>query len=331
MRRIIQVGLGAMGRVWARHIAESPLWEAAAYVDPNRRHVMAAASEFGMPSKRCFADFNTALRGVEADAVLDVTPPDLRRDVCTAAFRHGLDVLSEKPLADTPGNARAIVSEAKKTGRVLMVAQNYRYQPIMQTARRQLEKGLVGDIGYAGITFQRGVHFDGFREGMADPLILDMAVHHIDLIRYLLGDDIRAVSGVAANPAWSWYKGNATAMALFELNSGVPVNYFGSWVARGWETGWTGRWRIEGAKGLLLLEDDALYFSNSPGRRRKLRMLKFTRSHQAYLLDAFTAALDDRVEPETSGRHNLNSLVATHAWVRAVRQGRRVSVRDVLR
>ena len=79
------------------------------------------------------------------------------------------------------------------------------------------------------------------------------------------------------------------------------------------------------------VEDDALYFSNSPGRRRKLRMLKFTRSHQAYLLDAFTAALDDRVEPETSGRHNLNSLVATHAWVRAVRQGRRVSVRDVLR
>lgn len=331
MRRIIQVGVGTMGRVWARHVAESPLWEAAAYVDPDRRKLMAAASEFGMPSKRCFSTLEAALRTVEADAVLDVTPPFTRRAVCSEAFRHGLDVLTEKPLADTVRNARTLVAEAKKAGRLLMVAQNYRYQALMETARRQLERGLLGDIGYAGITFQRRVHFNGFRETMEHPLILDMAVHHIDLARYLLDTDVRAVSGVATNPAWSWYAGDATAMALLEMENGAPVNYFGSWVAQGWETGWHGHWRLEGAKGVLLLEDDALYFSNTAGRRRKLRTLKRPRVDQAYLLDAFADALETGVEPKTSGRYNLNSFVATHAWVRAVRHGRRVAVRDVLR
>ncbi len=331
MRRIIQVGLGAMGRVWAHHVAESPSWEAAAYVDPNRRRLMAAATEFGMPSKRCFSNLNAAMRTVEADAVLDVTPPAARKQVCLDAFSHSLHVLSEKPLAGSVEDAVTIVAEAEKRARIFMVAQNYRYQPVIQTARRQIERGVLGEPGYAGITFQRGSHFNGYREAMDHPLILDMAIHHIDLMRFLLGADVTTVSGVSANPGWSWFKGNAAAMGLFEMDNGMPVNYFGSWVASGWETGWNGHWRIEGSKGVLLLEDDALYLSRTPGSRRKLRILKCPRTHQAHLLEVFAEALETKVEPETSGRNNLNSLVATHAWVRAVLEGRRVRVRDVLR
>src|SRR5690554_5762096 len=78
MRRIVQVGVGDMGRVWARAVAETASWEAAAYVDVNHAHLMAAAEAHGMPIERCFSDVQTALATVEADALLDVTPQQHR-------------------------------------------------------------------------------------------------------------------------------------------------------------------------------------------------------------------------------------------------------------
>ena len=98
MRQAILVGVGGMGTCWTRCVAQSKRWNAAAYVDINRTHLMAAASRHGLPRSRCYRDFDKALREVEADAVIDVTPPRCRKKVCCAAFKAGLDVLAEKTL-----------------------------------------------------------------------------------------------------------------------------------------------------------------------------------------------------------------------------------------
>ena len=331
MKRIIQVGVGGMGLGWTDRVAESDAWEAAAYVDTNRTNLMAAAARHGMPRRRCFIDYRNALRTVEADAVLDVTPQQVRRAVCSDALRSGLDVLCEKPLADTMTNALALVERAEKAKRTLMVAQNYRYQAVIETARRFIAQGRLGAVGYAGVNFHKGPHFGGYREEMAYPLILDMSIHHFDLMRCLLDSDIKTVTATSLDTPWNWNKGDATVMAQLELENGAAVNYFASWVSSGWETGWNADWRIEGEKGVLSIERDELYFSAAPERRRKLRLLKWPRAHQAYLLEAFGKAIETKTEPETSGRRNLNSLAATHAVVRAAKTRRRVAVRDLLR
>ena len=141
MRRIIQVGVGGMGGTWTERVAASKRWEAAAYVDVNRKNLIAAAARHGMPKSRCFTDLEEALRHTEADALLDVTPQQFRRKVCTAALRRGLHVLCEKPLADSLRNAVALVETAAKEKRVLMVAQNYRYQVGAQTVKQFLHSG----------------------------------------------------------------------------------------------------------------------------------------------------------------------------------------------
>ncbi|MCK5861355.1 MAG: Gfo/Idh/MocA family oxidoreductase, partial [Candidatus Hydrogenedentes bacterium] len=250
MQRIIQIGLGAMGQGWADCVARSEKWEAAAYVDPQRKGMAAAADRHGMPKKRCFPDINAALRTVEADAILDVTPPKTRTAICTAAMNSGLDVLCEKPLADTLGNAAALTALAQTTGRTLMVAQNYRYQPVVQTAKKFIARGRLGKIGYAGVSFHKGPHFGGFREQMAYPLLLDMAIHHFDMMRCILGKDIEVVQGTSINTPWNWNKGEATVSACLELEGSIGINYFASWVSQGWETDWNGNWRIEGEKGV---------------------------------------------------------------------------------
>ena len=330
MKKIIQVGVGGMGLGWTDVVAQSPQWTAVAYVDVNRKNMVTASSRHRMARRHCFEDFRTALRSVEADAVLDVTPQQVRKQVCLEAFKNGLHVLSEKPLADSMRNAKAIVAAARKAKRTYMVAQNYRYQPVFETARRFVASGKLGAIGYMGVSFHKGPHFGGFREKMEYPLVLDMSIHHFDLMRCLLDTDIKAVSAKSIATPWNWNKGDATVMAQLETKNGVMVDYFASWVGRGWETTWNADWRIEGANGVLLIEKDALFFSDHPERRRKIPLRKMKHVHQAHLLEAFGKALDNAMEPETSGRNNLNSLAATHAVVRAAKMKHRVLVRDLL-
>lgn len=331
MLRVIQVGVGGMGQRWTACVAESRRWEPAAYVDVDQKNLAAAATRHGMPMDRCFTDLRRALSQVEADALIDVTPQQFRRKVCLAALERGLHVLSEKPLADTLANAKAVVSAAREAGRTYMVAQNYRYQPQPETVRRFIDQGKLGDLGYVSVAFHKGPHFGGFRETMAYPLLLDMAIHHFDLLRHVLRTDVTAVQAVSVNAPWNWNAGDATAMAQLELANGVTANYAASWVAQGAETPWNGNWRFDGGKGALLWHDDAVSFSNAPGSQRAVRLLKYPRAQQAKLLDLFADAVEKGEEPETSGRNNLNSLATTFAVVKAAREHRRVRVADLLK
>lgn len=331
MKRIIQAGVGGMGLGWTDRVAESAAWEAAAYVDVSDTNLKAAAKRHKMPKTRCFATVEEALAAVKADALLDVTPQKFRRGVCEAAFKAGLHVLSEKPLADTLRNAKAIVASAAKHRRIYMVAQNYRYQPVLQTAKRFIAEGRLGSVGYVGVNFHKGPHFGGYREAMAYPLVLDMSIHHVDMMRCLFDTDIASVSAVSLTTPWNWNQGDATIMAQLALENGIVVNYFGSWIASGWETPWNANWRFDGSKGVLLWESDKLAFSATPDRKRAVPSIQWPTSHQAYLLEAFGRALDTGEEPETSGRQNLNSLAATYAIVRAAQEGRRVPVSEMLR
>ena len=330
MQRIIQVGLGAMGQGWADQVAQSDQWEAAAYVDLNRKNMTMAAERHGMPKNRCFRNLNTAIRSVEADAVLDVTPQQSRRAVCATAMECGLEALCEKPLADTLENAKALIELSRTTGRTLMVAQNYRYQPAVQTVKKFIAQGKLGKLGYIGVSFHKSPHFGGYREQMAYPLLLDMSIHHFDMARCICGKDIEAVQGMSIQTPWNWNKGDATLAAFLEMENGVGVNYFGSWVSRGWETDWNANWRIEGEKGVLLLENSQVYFTNKCATRWKVPLVKMANTHQAWLLDGFATALQKKREPETSAGNNLNSLAATHAVVCAAQEQRRLIVKELI-
>lgn len=331
MRRIIQVGVGGMGLGWTDRVAESKRWEAAAYVDVSKKNLMIAAERHGLPRNRCFTDLDAALNFVEADALLDVTPQQFRRGVCERALKRGMHVMSEKPLADSLRNAKAIVDCARKCKRTYMVAQNYRFQAVVQTVKRFIEQGRLGDVGYAGVNFHKGPHFGGFREEMAYPLVLDMSIHHFDLMRCIFNADVRFVEATSVNAPWNWNQGDATVMAQLELDNGVIVNYLSSWVAAGWETGWNADWRFEGSKGVLLWEKDRLAFSNAPEKKKDVALVRWPKTHQAYLLESFANALDSGEEPETSGRRNLNSLATTYAVVRAAKQHCKIKVSDLLK
>jgi predicted dehydrogenase len=124
--RIICVGLGPRGRSWIEVCRRNPQVELAAYVEIDNATMKQAQERFDLPAERLFGVLDAALGSVEADAVLDTTPPAAHEGVATTAFGAALHVLQEKPMSDDFAAARRMVAAAEHAGRAFMVTQNYR-------------------------------------------------------------------------------------------------------------------------------------------------------------------------------------------------------------
>jgi predicted dehydrogenase len=247
--RALLVGAGGMGRAWAKNLAGNPDATIAGWVDIRPGAAAQAANELDLPVAYTGDDLERALAEVRPDFVVDVTVPEAHHDVTLAALAADIPVLGEKPMAATMDQARAMVAASEKAGVLYMVSQSRRYDGRLHAFRQLIEQA-AGPVGILNADFFIGAHFGGFRDQMAHVLVLDMAIHTFDAARYLLGD----VAPVAVyceefNPPWSWYQGDASAVAIFEMAGGARFTYRGSWCAEGRHTAWEAEWRAVGPRG----------------------------------------------------------------------------------
>ena len=330
MLRLIQVGVGGFGRSWTDIVESSEHWEAVAYVDINEEALRDAAAEHGMPMERCFKDLESALMKVEADAALIVVPPEVHMEIALQALENGLHVLIEKPLADTMENAKRIVSEADKQSLKLMVSQNYRFRRGARTTRRLIETEKVGEPSYAAVNFHKAPRFKGFRLKMKHPLLVDMAIHHFDLMRYLFNSDASSIYCETWRPKWSWFEGDPSAAITIKMENGVHLIYTGSWVSLGWETSWDGDWRIECSEGGIHWNEKVKFKLKDSMNEVTERFVSMPFEDRAYSLYEFAEAISKDREPETSGKDNLKSLAMVFASLDSAENGKPVLVNRYL-
>src|SRR5919109_360658 len=143
--RWIMVGAGGMARNWIRRYTEPhrSRVEIVALVDVNPAALRDASEFLGLPDSRCFARMEDAFEAVDADCAAVVVPPRVHRPAVELAAARGLDILSEKPMADTWEDAVAVYRAAQAAGVRLQIMQNYRYTPRIQTLKGVLESGQV--------------------------------------------------------------------------------------------------------------------------------------------------------------------------------------------
>jgi len=297
-----------MGNAWLQAVQSSPVVEYAGFVEVNATIAAEQVEKYNLDGKTIFKSLDEALRSVQADGIINVTPPQFHKTVSVTALNAGIRVLSEKPLAGTRPDALAIVEAANRTGVLHMVTQNYRYSVPTQTLKRVLTEAGMGEIGSAHVEFFKGPHFGGFREEMAYPLIIDMAIHHFDLMRFLLDSDPISVFGRSWNPAWSWFKGDASASVTLTFANRVTVSYNGSWCSQGRETPWNAHWRFECANGVVALHDDQVYTQLTGREPVLVEPVQMERTGQAYLLQEFYEAVAQGKAPVTTCQDNIKSL-----------------------
>ncbi|MBM6581881.1 Gfo/Idh/MocA family oxidoreductase [Microvirga sp. BT689] len=335
--RILQVGLGNRGTMWGRIIAHHPRVAFAGIVDPDPARVSAFTQAFGdIPS---FSDLGSALKAVEADAVLLVTPPNGHLDQARCAFAAGLPVLAEKPLALDMDEARRIVDLAEATGCRLSVCLNFRFLPVSQEIRRLVADQEFGAPGFGTFNYHR--NRDWWRPGMNKypltmryPMMLEQSIHHLDLIRYCYGREVEAVSCRTWNPSWSVYAHDANVSCLLTLEGGLEVNYLGTWTG-----GWNElkfQWRTDCERGVIVQQE---LFSDLATARTEDDALTPVRlppctpfvDDTRMLLDAFVEGLRGEGPLPCTGRDHLQSLALCLAAIESSETGQRVDVREFTR
>lgn len=335
--KLIQVGMGGWGRNWARLLAEHPeVAEIVAHVDIVPTMLDIFHEETATPRSRMYATLldaleATAAEGIEVDGVLVTTALEGHLPIVMAALEAGKHVLVEKPFGPSVAEAQVVVDRAAELGLVLAVSQNYRFYPAPQAVAKIVQSGELGPV--SSVT----LHFRKYANGAAtsnhyhirQPLLMDMSIHHFDLMRYVLGQDPTTVYCKAWNPVWSKFDEPGEAVGVISFDGGAVVDYHGSWVSTDKPTTWGGEWRIECAEGVIewtsrndsTTEADAVTVRRRGKRAQKIALPPMPWFDRVGSTAAFAEAIQKGTQPMISGNDNLKSIGLMFAMVDSAESG----------
>lgn len=345
MSRVLLAGLGVRGHQWADAIERSKLTSLAGTMDVNP----AAVGNGGAPS---FTSLELALDETKPDLVVLATPPAVHAEQAMAALDRGIPVLCEKPLCETAAEAAELARHARDRATMLLVGMNFRYLPVSRRLRRLVAEESLGSPMFSLFKYVRNrdgrrPDLNSFPLEMDQPMLYEQSVHHVDVMRYVLGRELLSVQARTWNPPTSVYRDDSCVAALLEFEGGLMVDYLGTW------TSGTNRiafdWRIDFEQGVASQTDQfgslsiarldpfaavsGPLFNKSaePPRRVRLPPVAPFRTETLDLLEhAVRAARGDEVPGPTAVDH-LSTLVALDAIVASSRTGTRVVVAELAR
>ncbi len=331
-----------MSGEWLRALRDhySDRVELIGLVDLREEAAVNRAKEFGLGTIWTGSALDEALRTTQPEILFNCTIPEAHVATCTAALHAGCHVLVEKPLAPSVSEGKELARLAHEMKRLCVVIQNRRYLPGAVAVQRCLAGGAIGPVTSASVDFFLGPRFGGFRETMPHVLLLDMAIHTFDQCRQLLGRNAERVTCHEFNPGGSWYSHGAGAIALFEMEGGIPFSYRGSWCARGFNTEWAGTWRITGEKGTLVWNgadtisiervtapwDGKTFIEACERVEIPSAPLATHEQGHAGLIGDFLRALETGTPPQTAAADNLLSLAMVEGAIQSAQNGAAVTL-----
>ncbi|HSD52195.1 MAG TPA: Gfo/Idh/MocA family oxidoreductase, partial [Candidatus Methylomirabilis sp.] len=332
--RFVLLGTGFYARKWLEAVTAREDCEVVALASRSPARAEELQRDFDLAGAAVYPGWEMAAAKGAADGVLITLPQMLHPQATVSALRTGLHVLVEKPLSVDIADARTVLEEARRHPTLaVMVNQNYRWRPHIQALRRSIQEGLVGRVGHILVEVRQQIRrktVDGWREKMPEPFLLDFAIHHFDLIRYLTGDEATRVMGHSFRPSWSWFEGNAAAAAILTLQGGAVVDFGGTMVSLGVETPQEGLITVIGEKGALHLDEDSQVTLHGQGEVRTLPQEPVPGGELGYALTEFLGAVRERRQPETYVAEHVRSLALSLAVVESSRRGAPVEMAELL-
>lgn len=345
MVKAIQIGLGHWGFSWSKEvIPKVPNIEMVAYVDSNPEATERVKTELGVPDNRLFTSLEEAVKASDAELAICTLRTEAHYPVAKRCLELGLSVIVEKPFASTIAQGKELVELAKSNGRLLMVSQNYRFQPAPIAAAELIGAQKFGPVNLVSIDFRRHAPSQGYRYwDMPDPLLADMSIHHFDLMRMVLGDNPKRVSCRTWNPPASPFGHHPIGVATLEFEKGTIVSYRGSWMSSGPVTPWAGEWNMDCSEGQIIWTSRDHFMGKAGPDRLSLRPLDgeatavelepLEYTDRVGTLATIARVIETGTVPArfSSGEDNLHSLALVQATIlSASRGGEWVEVAEIL-
>lgn len=180
------VGTGFWGENQVRVLRQNKTSNLVAICDANEARAREVGEKYDIP---WFTDFDKFLSQPQLEAVTVCTPTHTHLAVGLQAIEARKDVLVEKPMTGEQKAALELIHKARKTGQKLLVGFIERFNPGVKLVKKMLEDKVVGEVIIA--TGRRVARWP-VRIGDVG-VIKDTAIHDIDVMRYLLGEEVSAV------------------------------------------------------------------------------------------------------------------------------------------
>ncbi len=180
------IGVGNMGRHHARVYAEIEGVNLVAVADRNKNIGQKIARKFQC---RYYTDFLNLLNSEKIDAATIAVPTSLHKDIAIACIDKGIPVLIEKPIAESVQSAQKIINKSKKKKIAVCIGHIERFNPVVQQLKKLIKQNRFGRI----------ISISSKRVGLYPPqisdvdVIIDLAVHDIDVCNFLLEKEPQSV------------------------------------------------------------------------------------------------------------------------------------------
>jgi UDP-N-acetylglucosamine 3-dehydrogenase len=293
--RVGVVGVGVMGSNHARVFAGLPGVELVAVADPDRKQAEFVARTLGCAD---VPDVNRLL-DLKLDAVTIAAPTHLHHEIALFCMARGVHVLVEKPIASSVEEGREIIAAARHAGLTLMVGHVERFNPAVEAV-----KEAIRDEDILSIAITRVGPFPPRMSNVG--VVIDLAVHDIDLIRWFTDSDI-----IEVQPQLSSAVAEREDIALlqFRTASGVLAHINTNWLtpfkARTVHVATRGKYVI----GDLLTRQVTECFGFQPDGSYSMRHLSVGHAEplRSELL-AFLSAVRTGATPAVTGEEGVASL-----------------------
>ncbi|HDN84679.1 MAG TPA: Gfo/Idh/MocA family oxidoreductase [Candidatus Aerophobetes bacterium] len=205
-------------------IKDTPGAELVAICRRNREKAKKLAEEFGVPE--VYYDYRDLVKSKNVDAIIVATPNAYHRENTIAAAEEGKHVLCEKPMATNLKDAKEMIRVCRENKVKLQIGFNQRFFNHVEIVKKMLEENVIGEVKAFNTTYREGwdlypveTDYRNHADLSGGACLIDLGIHKIDLVRYLLGDfkEICAEVKHSAMPA----KLDDNAFLLCNLNNGI--------------------------------------------------------------------------------------------------------------
>ena len=275
--RTVIVGSGNIFPMHAIPVMKEEQAQLVAVCDVKPERAQAAAERFGC---KAYTDFEQMLTCEKPDVVHICTPHYLHAPLACLAMERGCHVLTEKPMAIALEDAREMLRTAERTGKTLGVIFQNRYNAGSQLIRQCLDRGELGEVRAARffLTWDRSPAYysksdwKGTWDKEGGGVLIDQAIHTLDLMRWLVGRPVVDVQASMANRAHPEISVEDTAEGRILFEGGVygafyVMNYYCEDEAIRLELNCTeGKAILKGPKARVELNNGRVYFAENDPR-----------------------------------------------------------------
>ncbi len=347
--RMIQVGTGGHGAGWCELYlppnVQDGLIEVVAAVDINPDALKNAQAFLGLDASQCYTDIQRAFAENQADFCTVVVPPAHHEEVVDAALARGMHILSEKPIADSMAASVRIAAKVRRAGVKMGVTMSHRFDQDKTTLRDELRSGRHGALDYLVCRFtcdcRKAGSWGKFRYRIPDPLMVEGAVHHLDILADLAGAECDSIYAQTWNPRWSEFSGDSQALVTMQFNNGTRAVYEGAKTNAVGLNDWGQEYfRAECERATLTLDHRRLErISYEPASQRaasrkvqseEVHLRSQSKWSNTWLIEKFVRWLDGGEAMETNVEANLQSVALIFAAIESSRTGQPVRVQEFL-